>query len=272
MKKYIGLLVSLALVFTLATTVYAISQSITVIPTVENEKWTPEQNTDSNSASSTDYDCNCHKCGCDASGNNCDTCCDTCYTTETAHCHASVACDTDERSCTAKNGNSCRVDCNASASYVDYDLRYSHEGMDDVVKNVRRACSILKPAQTFSIEASGSIETGKSTTVTLTGSATDSWTLSVPASLVPGGKDTVSLSGSWPSTKTYTITADKKVSLKNSIDENETLDVDIIFSGITLAGNNRENISNSVEISVGQASNVLFGTWTGTLKYYISSN
>lgn len=271
MRKYIGLLVSLALVFTLATTTYAISQSITVTPTVENEKWTPENDEDYDEAVSQEYDCNCKKCNCDSSG-NCDTCCDICYTTEVASCHASVTCDSDRRSCTAKNGGSCKVSCNAYASYVDYDLRYSHEGMDDVVKNVRRACSISRPARAFSIETSGSIETGKSTTVTFTGSATDSWTLSVPASLVPGGKDTVSLGGSWPSTKTYTITSDKKVLLKNSIDENETLDVDIIFSGITLAGNNRENVSNSVEISVGQASDVLFGTWTGTLKYYISSN
>lgn len=271
MKKYIGFLLSLVLALTLATTAYAISQSIVVAPTVENEKWTQENDEDSDSAQSDEYQCRCKKCNCDASG-NCDTCCETCYTVETARCSASTTCDTDSRQCTARNGSSCNVNCNASSSYVDYDLRYSHEGMDDVVKNVRYACSISKPALTFSIDVEGSIDTGESTIITLTGSATDSWTLSVPASLMPGGKDIVSLSGSWPSTKTYTITADEKVLLKNSLDENETMDVDITFPGIILAGNNKESVNSSAEISIGQASDVLFGTWTGTLKYYISSN
>lgn len=136
--------------------------SVSVHPTVENETWTFESDSDSDSASSSSYDCNCHKCGCDASGNNCDTCCDTCYTTETAHCHASVTCDSDSNSCTASGGGSCSVSCYASASYVDYRLRWSHSGWNDETREYDHECSVSRPNETFARQQEA--ETGGTST------------------------------------------------------------------------------------------------------------
>lgn len=136
--------------------------SVSVHPTVENETWISESDSDSDSASSSSYDCHCHKCGCDSSGNNCDTCCDTCYTTERAHCRASVTCGSDPDSCTASGGSSCSVSCSITASYVNYRLRWSHSGWNDETREYDHKCSVSRPDKTFARQQEA--ETGGTST------------------------------------------------------------------------------------------------------------
>lgn len=151
-NRTLGILLSVMLVLSLCATAYAVVKNVSVVPKVENEEWIMETDRDTDSASSMEYDCNCRKYDCDENGQNCSTVCDTCYTRETARCNASVTCDSDSQSCTASGGGSCSVSCNAEAYYVNYDLRYSHEGMNDVVEHKNHACQITIAPKTFQID------------------------------------------------------------------------------------------------------------------------
>lgn len=114
-------------------------------------------------------------------------------------------------------------------------------------------------------------DTGQSTKVSLSGTGADSYLLVVPANMTPGTSNTVKLSGTWPSNKTYTITVDSTVVLRNDIDTSETVSANVSMDTLSLAGNNKTSVSASANVSVGQIPDVLFGNWTGSFKYYVSS-
>ena len=114
-------------------------------------------------------------------------------------------------------------------------------------------------------------DTGQTTKVSLDGTGTDTYTLTVPASMAPGSSDTVTLSGTWPSNKTYTITVDNTVVLKNDIDTSESVSANVSIETLSLAGNNKTSVSATANVSVGQIPDVLFGNWVGNFKYYVGS-
>lgn len=114
-------------------------------------------------------------------------------------------------------------------------------------------------------------DAGQSTKVSLSGTGSDSYLLVVPANMTPGTSNIVKLSGTWPSNKTYTITVDNTVVLRNDIDTSETVSASVSMDTLSLAGNNKTSVSANANVSVGQISDVLFGNWTGSFKYYVSS-
>ena len=107
------------------------------------------------------------------------------------------------------------------------------------------------------------------TTVTYTGTSSESYTLTVPASLTPGASGEVKASGTWASNRTLVVTAPDTVTLTNDIDGG-TKTLDVTFDGINQAGNDTVAQTVTKNISVGNISNALFGTWTGTIVYDVS--
>ena len=107
------------------------------------------------------------------------------------------------------------------------------------------------------------------TTVTYTGTSSESYTLTVPASLTPGASGEVKASGTWASNRTLVVTAPDTVTLTNDIDGG-TKTLDVTFDGINQAGNDTVAQTVTKNISVGNISNALFGTWTGTIVYNVS--
>ena len=108
-----------------------------------------------------------------------------------------------------------------------------------------------------------------STTVTYTGTSTESYTLTVPASLTPGASGEVKANGTWASNRTLVVTAPSTVTLTNNIDGG-TKTLDVTFEGINQAGSDTVSQTVTKNISVGNISNALFGTWTGTIVYNVS--
>ena len=108
-----------------------------------------------------------------------------------------------------------------------------------------------------------------STTVTYTGTSSESYTLTVPASLTPGASGEVKASGTWASNRTLVVTAPSSVTLTNDIDGG-TKTLDVTFEGINQAGNDTVAQTVIKNISVGNISNALFGTWSGVITYNVS--
>ena len=108
-----------------------------------------------------------------------------------------------------------------------------------------------------------------STTVTYTGTSTESYTLTVPATLTPGASGEVKANGTWASNRTLVVTAPSTVTLTNNIDGG-TKTLDVTFDGINQAGSDTVSQTVTKNISVGNISNALFGTWTGTIVYNVS--
>ena len=107
------------------------------------------------------------------------------------------------------------------------------------------------------------------TTVTYTGTSTESYTLTVPASLTPGASGEVKASGTWASNRTLVVTAPDTVTLTNDIDGG-TKTLDVTFDGINQAGNDTVSQTVSKDVTVGNISNALFGTWSGVITYNVS--
>lgn len=108
-----------------------------------------------------------------------------------------------------------------------------------------------------------------STEVTYTGQGQESYTLTVPATLAPGGSGTVKLEGTWSSATAIEVSADYSVALFNSID-NGRKDLSVYFDKFSQIGDNTKSISVSKTISVGNITKALFGTWEGTIDYYVT--
>ena len=109
----------------------------------------------------------------------------------------------------------------------------------------------------------------QSTTVTYTGTGAESYTVTVPATLAPGGSGEVKAQGTWASNRKLTVTAPSSVTLTNSIDSG-TKTLAVTFAGIAKTGDNTVAVSDTKTISVAEISNALFGTWSGTISYTVS--
>lgn len=100
----------------------------------------------------------------------------------------------------------------------------------------------------------------------------ESYTITVPASLKPGQGGTVTLAGEWPDNKTISVTADKTVTLTNSIKAADTKTLDVNFDGISETGSNIEAQTFTAPVSVDPIENAIFGIWDGHFNYYVTSN
>ena len=109
-----------------------------------------------------------------------------------------------------------------------------------------------------------------STTVTYTGTGTESYTITVPATMAPGESSDVSVSGTWASNRKLTVTAPESVKLTNSIDPSDSKTLNVEFGGINKVGDNSVAVSDIKTLSVGDITDALFGTWTGTISYTVT--
>ena len=107
------------------------------------------------------------------------------------------------------------------------------------------------------------------TEVVYTAETSESYTVTVPAQLAPGGSGDVVAEGTWGSDRKLVVTADETVTLANSINANDAKTLDIGFAGIELAGSNTTAVSDTKAVSVADIENALFGTWTGTFYYNV---
>lgn len=110
------------------------------------------------------------------------------------------------------------------------------------------------------------------TTVEYTATNEESYTITVPAKLSPGQSGTVKLEGSWPQNRVITVTADKTVTLTNSINTSDTKTLDVYFDGIAEQGDNTRAQTFTQSVSVQTIKNALFGTWNGRLNYNVASS
>ena len=109
------------------------------------------------------------------------------------------------------------------------------------------------------------------TQVVFTAANNENYTITVPASLNPGQSGTVTLDGYWPDSKTVTVTAEKTVTLTNSIKAADTKTLNVTFNGISEAGSNTSKQTFTEPVSVEGISNALFGTWSGKFNYNVDS-
>lgn len=109
---------------------------------------------------------------------------------------------------------------------------------------------------------------GETTTVTYTGTASESYTLTVPATMEAGDTDNVNLSGTWASNRQATVSCPSSIVMTCDLD-NSTQNLTITFPDLVVVGDNENAISEDADITVADMSNVLFGTWTGTIEYTV---
>lgn len=107
------------------------------------------------------------------------------------------------------------------------------------------------------------------TIVTYAGNGTEAYTITVPSTLKPGQSGTIRAEGTWPANKVLTVFSDSVVTVVNSIDGGEKV-LDITFNGISEPGDNEYSIVATENISVGEITNALFGTWSGIIVYTVS--
>lgn len=112
--------------------------------------------------------------------------------------------------------------------------------------------------------------TSGSTEVTYEGTGTEEYTITVPASLAPGGSGDVVLTGTYQSTRKVTVSCDSTVTLTNSIKSSDTKTLDVTFKGITLVGDNNVEVTCTEAVSVENITDALFGSWSGTFNYSIA--
>ena len=129
---------------------------------------------------------------------------------------------------------------------------------------------ILSAAMALSMCVTAFAGTDYSTLVQYTGNGTEQYTLTVPATLTPGGAaGDVVLEGTWPSDDTVTVTADSTVELTNSINPGDKKTLSVYFDGISLGGDNTQSVSTTEPVSVEAISNALFGDWEGSFSYQV---
>ena len=97
----------------------------------------------------------------------------------------------------------------------------------------------------------------------------EAYTVTVPAKLAPGEWGQVKAEGTWASNRMLTVTADESVTLANSINQNDTKELDVLFGGIGLAGNNTVSVSQTNDVYTSNISDALFGTWSGKFNYNV---
>ncbi len=121
---------------------------------------------------------------------------------------------------------------------------------------------------TFAADTNGH---SQGTQVVYTAENNESYTITVPAGLNPGQSGTVTLSGTWPGYRTVTVTADKSVTLKNSIKATDTKTLNVTFPGISKAGSNIAPQTFTETVSVAGISDALFGNWSGKFNYNVTT-
>ena len=108
------------------------------------------------------------------------------------------------------------------------------------------------------------------TAVVYTADNSTDYSITVPATLAPGASGTVTLSGSWASNQTVKVTADKTVTLTNSINANDQKTLDVTFAGMEKVGDNTQARTYTEAVSVAaMPSDALFGTWDGKFNYNV---
>ena len=107
------------------------------------------------------------------------------------------------------------------------------------------------------------------TKVEYTATGSESYTITVPAQLAPGGNGTVTLEGTWADNRIVTVTADPTVTLTNSIKAEDQKVLDVTFAGISEKGSNTTSQTFTETVSVGDITNALFGTWSGKFNYNV---
>ena len=107
------------------------------------------------------------------------------------------------------------------------------------------------------------------TKVEYTATANEQYTVTVPATLAPGAAGDVVASGTWGSNRKLTVTADKDVTLTNSINSADQKVLDVTFAGIEKAGDNTATVTATEAVSVADIQNALFGTWNGKFNYNV---
>lgn len=108
------------------------------------------------------------------------------------------------------------------------------------------------------------------TKVEYTATANEQYTVTVPATLAPGAAGDVVASGTWGSNRKLTVTADKDVTLTNSINAADQKVLDVTFAGIELTGSNTESVSDTKQVAVANITDAIFGTWSGTFNYNVA--
>ena len=108
------------------------------------------------------------------------------------------------------------------------------------------------------------------TAVVYTADNSTDYSITVPATLAPGASGIVTLSGSWASNQTVKVTADKTVTLTNSINANDQKTLDVTFAGMEKVGDNTQARTYTEAVSVAaMPSDALFGTWDGKFNYNV---
>ena len=108
------------------------------------------------------------------------------------------------------------------------------------------------------------------TKVEYTAATNEQYTVTVPATLAPGGSGDVVASGTWGSNRKLTVTADDDVTLTNSINAADQKVLDVTFAGIELTGSNTESVSDTTQVAVANITDAIFGTWSGTFNYNVA--
>ena len=139
--------------------------------------------------------------------------------------------------------------------------------MKKIIAGILTVCILVSTIPT--VFATNNYQAG--TEVVYTAENNENWTITVPAKLNPGQSSTVTLDGYWPDNKTVTVTAEKTVTLKNSIKASDTKTLNITFLGISEAGSNTSKQTFTETVSVEGISNALFGTWSGKFNYNVDS-
>ena len=101
--------------------------------------------------------------------------------------------------------------------------------------------------------------------------ARESYTVTVPALLIPGGEaGKVVVDGTMASNRKLTVTAPETVTLVNSINAENTKVLNVSFEDIVLNGSNTVAVHAEADISVAEITDVLFGTWSGKIVYTVT--
>lgn len=105
------------------------------------------------------------------------------------------------------------------------------------------------------------------TNIEYVGNASEEYTITVPARLIPGGSGIVTLSGAWPSNRVVSVWACDYINMTNNIDANDVKKLDVTFERIDQIGSNTDRIKTVETVSVEEMTDVLFGFWEGLIVY-----
>jgi hypothetical protein len=112
-------------------------------------------------------------------------------------------------------------------------------------------------------------DAGNGTVVSYTGTGSEAYTITVPATLTPSSNGDVEANGTWASNRKLVVTAPATVTLTNDISGADEKVLDVTFAGIAREGDNNRAINVVENIAVGAIENALFGKWEGKIVYTV---